>query len=254
LIAEIMARAFFERQYIADPLFSNFDVSQIYSDKRINDWVATIDENKKTPIDKKKFEIKEGGNTTHYVVVDSEGNAVTATTTVNTEYGSGVFTEKYGINLNNEMDDFTTRPGVPNVFGLTQGEANTVAPLKTPLSSMTPTLVEKNGKLFLALGAPGGPRIINAVFQTLYHSLVTDWNADQIVQAPRIHHQFSPDKITHDKTLTPDIIEELTHRGHSVALGPMAKVYLIKVLSDSKNGAHLEGAFDNRGEGGVVGY
>lgn len=250
LLGEIMARAFFDRQYIADPVFSTYDVKKLFSPERVSEWANSITLDKKNPIDKAKFEIKEAGNTTHYVVADGDGNAVTATTTVNTDYGSGVFSEKYGINLNNEMDDFTTKPGQPNAFGLTQSELNTVAPLKTPLSSMTPTIVEKDGKLLLALGAPGGPRIINGVFQVIYHVLTTDLDMDQIVQAPRVHHQYSPDKLYHDVTLSPEVVSALNKKGHVTEVKSIARVNAIKLNKDNL----LEGAFDNRGEGGAAGY
>ncbi len=249
-MAEIMSRAFFDRQYIADPQFSKFDVSTLFSAERVSKLSETVHKNKKSIIKKQDFEIHEGTNTTHYVVADGNGNTVTATTTVNTEYGSGVFTEKFGINLNNEMDDFTTQPGKANTFGLTQSEINTVAPFKTPLSSMTPTIVEKNGQLFLSLGAPGGPRIINAVYQTIYHALHTNLNLDEIIQMPRVHHQYNPDKIMYDRTLSTEIVEGLHKLGHAVYEGNVARVYAVRVNSDGK----LEGAFDSRGEGGIAGY
>lgn len=251
LFAEIMRRAFFDRRYLADEGFMKIPVETIYSDERAKTWASTIDKKRKSKIDGAKFELTERGQTTHFNIADSEGNAVAATVTVNTEYGSGIFTEKFGINLNNEMDDFTTKPGQANTFGLTQAEANEVAPLKTPLSSMTPTLVEKNGKFLMALGAPGGPRIINAVFQGLYHALHTQLTSEEIIQAPRVHHQWTPDYIQHDTTISPTLLEELKNRGYETKSGSTARLYLIKW---NENSSALEGAFDHRGEGGSAAY
>jgi gamma-glutamyltranspeptidase / glutathione hydrolase len=257
LLAEIMERAFFDRQYLADPKYTTIPVDEIYRDSRIQKWVKTINPNKKTSFDPKDFEMdksgvagKEGSNTTHYVVVDRWQNVVSATTTLNDNYGSGVVTEKFGITLNNEMDDFTTRPGEPNMFGLIQGKANAVAPGKTPLSSMTPTIIDKNGKFWMAVGSPGGPRIINAVFQVTLHALTTPFNLDQIVQAPRIHHQWKPDKLYFDPTLSPDTQEDLAKMGHILSEGLIARIYAIRVTPDGE----YEGAFDARGEGGASGY
>ncbi len=252
-----MSRAFFDRQYLADPKYAVIPADQLYSDEHVQKWVKTIDRAKKTNFDPKQFELKgaatstpDGGNTTHYVVVDGQGNVVSATTTLNGDYGSGVATEKFGIFLNNEMDDFTTHPGQPNMFGLVQGKANAVAPLKTPLSSMTPTIVEKDGKLLIALGSPGGPRIINSVYQVLFHALTTPFNLDEIIQAPRVHHQSKPDKLFIDRTLSPDTQTALEKKGHVLSSGSVARVYGIRVTPDGL----LEGAYDNRGEGGAAGY
>ena len=257
LMAEIMSRAFFDRQYLADPQYTSVPADELYRDGHVQKWVGTIDKHKKTSFDPKNFELigtptghPEGGNTTHYVVVDKDGNVVSATTTLNGDYGSGVATEKFGIFLNNEMDDFTTKPGVPNMFGLVQGKANNVAPLKTPLSSMTPTIVEKDGKLFLAVGSPGGPRIINAVYQVVFHALTTPANLDEIIQAPRVHHQGKPDKLYYDRALSPDTRDILEKMGHTMAEGYVARVYGIRVTPEGL----LEGSFDARGEGGAAGY
>ncbi len=258
LLAEIMNRAFFDRQYLADPKYTTIPIDEIYRDSRIQKWIKTINRGKKTSFDPKDFDLGEGGissnegwHTTHYVIIDKWQNVVSATTTLNNdEFGSGVVTEKYGIALNDTMDDFTTRPGEPNMFGLTQGKANIIAPGKTPLSCMTPTIIEKNGKFWMALGASGGPRIISAVFQVTLRSLTTSFSLDQIVQAPRIHHQWKPDKVFFEATLSPDTQEALTKKGHFLAEIPIARVHAIKITPDGE----YEGAFDSRGEGGAAGY
>lgn len=259
VMAEIMNRAFFDRQNLADPDNMRIRPDAIFSSKRIRKWVTTIDTKKKTDFERKEFAIantmsdrvREGEHTTHYSVVDADGNAVAATTTLNSSWGSGVVTEKFGIALNNEMDDFTTKPGQPNQFNLTQSALNEVRPGKTPLSSMTPTIIEKDGKLLLILGAPGGPSIINTVFQVSYRALTAPhYDLDELVQAPRIHHQHSPDTLFHDKMLSPDTRRALRDRGHSLSERRVGRVYAIRITPEGL----LEGAFDARGEGGVSGF
>lgn len=259
VMAEIMHRAFFDRQYLADPDAMRIRPDAIFARKRIRQWVATIDTQKKTAFEREAFAISnaipgpvhEGEHTTHYSVVDADGNAVAATTTLNSSWGSGVVTEKFGIALNNEMDDFTTKPGQPNQFGLTQSALNEVRPGKTPLSSMTPTIIEKKGKLLLVLGAPGGPSIINAVFQIGYRALTAPhYDLDELVQAPRIHHQHSPDTLFYDKMLSPDARQALQERGHSLSERRVGRIYAIRITPEGL----LEGAFDAREEGGAAGY
>ncbi len=259
VMAEIMNRAFFDRQYLADPDDMRIPPDVIFAPQRIRQWVATIDIQKKTAFEREALAITdavtgpvhEGEHTTHYSVVDAEGNAVAATTTLNSSWGSGVVTEEFGIALNNEMDDFTTRPGRPNQFNLTQSPLNEVRPGKTPLSSMTPTIIEKGGKPLLILGAPGGPSIINAVFQVGYRALtLPDYDLDELVQAPRIHHQHSPDTLFHDKMLSPDTRQTLQERGHRLSERRVGRVYAIRITPDGL----LEGAFDAREEGGAAGY
>ncbi len=259
VMAEIMNRAFFDRQYLADPDDMRTRPDAIFAPERIRKWVATIDIQKKTAFEREAFAITdampgpahEGEHTTHYSVVDAEGNAVAATTTLNSSWGSGVVTERFGIALNNEMDDFTTQPGQPNQFNLTQSLLNEVRAKKTPLSSMTPTIIEKDGKPLLILGAPGGPSIINAVFQVSYRALtVPDYDLDELVQAPRIHHQHSPDTLFHDKMLSPDTRQALQERGHSLSERRVGRVYAIRITPEGL----LEGAFDAREEGGAASY
>jgi len=259
VMAEIMNRAFFDRQYLADPDDMWLRPQAIFAPQRIRRWVASIDIQKKTSFDRQALAISnrrsdpvhEGEHTTHYSIVDAEGNAVAATTTLNSSWGSGVVTERFGIVLNNEMDDFTTKPGVPNQFELTQSAPNEVHPRKTPLSSMTPTIIQKDGKVFLVLGAPGGPAIINAVFQVAYRALTApDYDLDELVQAPRIHHQHLPDVLYHDKMLAPDTRLALQARGHTLSERRVGRVYAIRITPEGL----LEGAFDAREEGGAVGY
>jgi gamma-glutamyltranspeptidase/glutathione hydrolase len=194
----------------------------------------------------------ESPETTHISVLDSEGNAVSLTQTLNGNYGSGVVSRKYGIVLNNEMDDFTTQPGKPNQFGLVQGEENQVQGGKRPLSSMSPTIVEKEGKTVLVVGAPGGPMIITSVLQTIYRFLATGYDIDLAIQTPRVHHQYLPNKLHYDsRRLSPEVVRALKKRGHELNDTTYSgKVYAVGV---DKEG-FLSCAFDSRSLGGCEGY
>lgn len=175
------------------------------------------------------------------------------TITLNGNYGSKVITEKYAIALNNEMDDFNTRPGHPNQFGLIQGVENEVQPGKRPLSSMSPTLVLENNEVIASLGSPGGPRITSAVFQVLYRWLFRNYDIDRAIQAPRLHQQYIPKTLFIDPyAFNPEMIESLKKEGWNVEESRVAKVYGT-VRTRIQNKSLLQGAFDSRGEGGVAG-
>ncbi len=252
LMSEILSRSFRGRALLGDPDFAKNPIEFLLSEKYLTELAQSIDRKKAkslSPLNEKKF--VEKPETTHYSILDKDGNAVSLTVTLNENYGSGVVSPRYGIALNNEMDDFTTRPNEPNTYGLIQGQANLVEPGKRPLSSMSPTLVEKDGKIIMALGAPGGPRIITGVYHALYRSLISGWDMDQAIQAPRVHHQFLPNKVYVDKDrFSPEIIEGLKKRGHDVETGWQGKVYGVRL---NANGI-LEAAFDSRGEGAAGGY
>jgi gamma-glutamyltranspeptidase / glutathione hydrolase len=252
LWAEILSRSFRGRTLLGDPDFFKNPLSYLGSADFISEMAKSIDPKRATilkPIS--QADLPKETETTHFTIMDHQGQAVALTTTLNGNYGSGVVSEKFGIALNNEMDDFTTKPGEANQFGLIQGEGNKVEPGKRPLSSMSPTLIEKDGKIVMALGAPGGPRIISSVLQVLYRALVNGLDADAAVQAPRVHHQFSPNTLYVDsKRLSPDVIEGLKQKGHTVEEGWTAKVFTVK-----KNASGwLEGAYDSRGEGAAGGF
>jgi gamma-glutamyltranspeptidase/glutathione hydrolase len=161
----------------------------------------------------------EGDNTTHFSVVDRFGNAVSNTTTLNFSYGLGMVADGTGVLLNNELDDFAAKPGAPNFYGLVGGEANAPGPGKRPLSSMTPTIVLKDGKPFLITGSPGGSRIITAVLQVIVNVIDRKMSAAEAVAAPRIHHQWSPDRVRVEQALPDDIVSGLEGRGHKVDRG-----------------------------------
>ena len=194
----------------------------------------------------------ESSETTHFSVVDAAGNAVSVTTTLNGGYGSKVVVAGAGFLLNNEMDDFSIKPGFPNMFGLVGGEANAIAPEKRMLSSMTPTIVEKNGNLYMVVGTPGGSTIITSVFQTILNVTEHGMGMQAAVTAKRFHHQWLPDTIfTEDEALTPEVTQKLEAMGHTVvARGNIGRVDAILVLPGGK----LEGGADPRGDDTAVGY
>jgi gamma-glutamyltranspeptidase/glutathione hydrolase len=192
----------------------------------------------------------ESSETTHYSIVDAEGNAVAVTYTLNFGYGSGVTVPGLGFLLNDEMDDFAAKPGEPNGFGLVQGEANAIQPRKRPLSSMTPTIVTRGGKLELVLGTPGGPTIINSVLEVLLNVVDFGMNVQDAVDFPRIHHQWLPDQLVMERGFSPDTIALLKARGHQVKMvGGMGEVAAIQARD-----GWLEGAADPRTEGTAKGY
>jgi gamma-glutamyltranspeptidase/glutathione hydrolase len=198
------------------------------------------------------FPIRESPETSHLSVVDQEGNAVSLTFTVNLGFGAGVVVPGAGIVLNNEMDDFAIAPDVPNAFGLVGGEANAIAPGKTPLSSMTPTIVTENGRLRVVVGAPGGSTIITTVLQILLNVLVYEMDARPAIAAPRLHHQWFPDQLRMERWgfdyLT---LAELRRRGHE--LSENAPWGNAQAIVHTSNG-WLEGATDPRGEGAAYGF
>ncbi len=208
LFAEVMKRAFRDRaEYLGDPDFVQVPVAQLLDPAYIQGRIRDFSPDKATPSAAVspglgKFVAlapHESTETTHFCVVDAAGNAVTNTYTLNGAYGSGVTIPGTGILMNNEMDDFTSQVGMPNMFGLIQGEANAIVPGKRPLSSMSPTMVFKDGKLLLTTGSPGGPTIINTVFEIITNVIDHGMPMQQAVEAPRIHHQWMPDVITYER-------------------------------------------------------
>lgn len=195
---------------------------------------------------------KEGENTTHFSIVDAQGNAISVTTTINTNYGAKAIARGAGFLWNNEMDDFSAKPGSPNVFGLLGGEANAIVPEKRMLSSMTPTIVEKEGKLLLVLGTPGGSTIITSVFQVIVNVLTFKLPLKEAVHAPRFHHQWKPDQISYERGGFPTAtLKALQAKGHLCKpRGSIGQLEAIMVLPNGK----LEGVADKRGEDHAEGY
>ena len=223
LFTEAMRRAFRDRaRFLGDPDFVRVPMTELLDRDYLARRMADFDPRRATPGDAKSANIvpaHESAETTHFSVVDSAGNAVSITYTLNGLWGNGVTVEGAGFLLNNEMDDFTSKPGVRNAYGLTQGELNAIAPGKRPLSSMTPTIVLKGGKPFLITGSPGGPTIINTVLLVITNVIDFNLSVTQAVDAPRFHHQWQPDVIDHEPFFTsPDTIALLTAEGHALAL------------------------------------
>jgi gamma-glutamyltranspeptidase/glutathione hydrolase len=273
LTAEAFERAFFDRaEFLGDPDFSKIPVSQLIDRRYADAWRETIVIRRATPssdlrrpavfnqLDQyakqhpQPSNVKEPEHTTHYSVVDPDGNAVSVTTTLNGEFGSRVTAEGLGFLMNNEMDDFASKQGVPNMYGLIQGPANAIGPGKRPLSAMTPTIVLKDGKLYLVLGSPGGPTIITTVANVLMGVVDYGMNIQQAVNAPRFHHQWLPDEITLEHVgFSPDTIGILEGMGHKISVkrGFWGDAECIAV--DPQTGERL-GASDGRNYGKAVGF
>jgi gamma-glutamyltranspeptidase/glutathione hydrolase len=220
LMAETMKLAYADRsEHLGDPEFWPVPVAGLTAKAYAEELRATIDPARARPAE----EIKPGDpspyespETTHFSVMDRWGNAVSNTATVNFGYGSGIVAAGTGILLNNEMDDFSAKPGVPNAYGLIGGEANKIEPGKRPLSSMTPTLVLKDGRAFLATGSPGGSRIITTTQQILLNLIDHQMNIAAATHAPRVHHQWLPDELRVERGLSPDTLAALAAKGHTV--------------------------------------
>ncbi|MEM6161202.1 gamma-glutamyltransferase [Erwinia sp. P6884] len=223
-MAEAEKYAYADRsEYLGDPDFVRVPWQALTSKAYAKTLAQNIDLNKARP----STEIKPGelapyesNQTTHYSVVDKQGNAVAVTYTLNTNFGSGIVAGNSGILMNNEMDDFSAKPGTPNVYGLIGGEANAVAPYKRPLSSMSPTIVAKEGKTWLVTGSPGGSRIITTVLQMVVNSIDFGMNVAEATSAPRFHHQWLPDELRVEKGFSPDTLKLLAAKGQHVKVQP----------------------------------
>ena len=257
LVAEAARRVYADRsEWLGDPDFFKVPVTGLLSRRYADTLRSGISETRATP----SQEVKPGqprdfeqSDTTHYSVVDAEGNAVATTTTLNGSYGSGQIVAGAGFLLNNEMDDFSAKPGTPNMFGLIGGEANAVGPGKRMLSSMTPTILVKDGKTRLVVGSPGGGRIITTVLQVVLNVLDFKMNVQEAVDAPRFHHQWLPDAIRLERQGFPaDVVTALEAMGHTTEVGDdMGDVHAIMI--DEATGLRL-GASDPRLDGRTLGY
>jgi gamma-glutamyltranspeptidase / glutathione hydrolase len=262
-LAEVMRRFYADRsQYLGDPDFFKVPLMGLLDPAYIQKRKSSIDPQHATP----SAQIAPGGppgsslskaesnETTHYNVVDAEGNAVAVTYTLNGGFGNGITVPGAGFLLNNEMDDFSSKPAAPNMFGLVQGEANAIQPGKRPLSSMSPTILTRDGKLFMVAGGPGGSRIPTAVLQVILD--VTDFgmNAQDAVDSPRFHHQWMPDRLSLERGFSPDTIALLKVRGHEIdeASGSGSVAAVVEAIVNQ--GGWLQGAADARRPGKAAGY
>jgi gamma-glutamyltranspeptidase/glutathione hydrolase len=255
LMAETMRRAYADRAaYLGDADFASVPVAGLTSRQYATRLREEILQAKaEAPVHAGSPQLFESSQTTHYSVVDAEGNAVANTYTLNGGYGSGITVEGAGFLLNNEMDDFAAKPGAPNMFGLVQGKANAVAPRKRPLSSMTPTIVLRDGRLRLVLGSPGGGTIPNTVLEVLLDVLVFQMDIQQAVSAPRFHDQWMPDQLTLERLgFSPDTLEKLREAGYPLNfVDKLGDCEAIEV--DPLRGWRF-GAADPRADGKAVGY
>lgn len=251
-MAEAMKLAYADRSvYLGDPDFVQVPVAGLTAKAYGRELAARIDLNRAQPaaaIKPGQPQRFESDQTTHYSVVDREGNAVAVTYTLNFPYGSGIVVDGTGILLNNEMDDFAAKPGVPNAFGLIGGDANAVGPGKRPLSSMTPTLVFKDRQLVLVTGSPGGSRIITTVLQILLNVIDHRMNIAEATLAPRVHHQGLPDELRVEEGLSPDTVRLLEQMGHKVVV----KEAMGSTQSIVRTPEGLFGFSDTRKAGGLA--
>lgn len=279
LTAEAFRRSFFDRaEFLGDPDFSKLPVAQLIDKKYGAAWResidpahATVSKDLRRPaifseleqyaaLHPQPWTVREPEHTTHYSVVDADGNAVAVTTTLNDRFGSRVTAEGLGFLLNDEMDDFTSKAGVPNLYGLIQGPANAIGPDKRPLSAMTPTMVLKNGKLFLVLGSPGGSRIITTVANILMGIVDYGMSIQEAVNTPRFHHQWFPDVLRVEQWFSPDAVRLLRQMGHKIEFGVTVAGIWEPYWSDGEciaidqtTGDRL-GASDDRNNGKAIGY
>jgi gamma-glutamyltranspeptidase/glutathione hydrolase len=272
LATEAFRRAFFDRaEFLGDPDFSKIPVAQLIDKRYAAGWRESIDPAHASPSKELRRPAvfneletyaqshplrapirRDPQNTTHYSVIDTAGNVVAVTTTLNDNFGSHVTAEGLGFLLNDEMDDFTSKQGVPNVYGLIQGPANAIGPGKRPLSAMTPTIVLKDGKPFLVLGAEGGPTIITTVANILMGVVDFGLDIQDSVNAPRFHHQWLSDELRLEDRISPDTIRLLQSKGHKLKIEHFwADAECIEI--DPKTNERL-GASDGRGNGKAVGY
>jgi gamma-glutamyltranspeptidase/glutathione hydrolase len=258
LLTEAERRSYADRNYyLGDPDFVKIPVAQLLDKDYLYKRIETFSLKKSTPsseVGKGTVQFSESNETTHFSIVDEKGNAVATTTTLNGAYGSKLFCSELGFFLNNQMDDFSAKPGSPNYYGLIGAEANSIAPGKRMLSSMTPTIVEKNGRLLMLLGSPGGSTIITSVLQNILNVTEFRMGMQESVNAPRFHHQWLPDEILFEPLgFDKDMLQSLEKKGYkiNVADAPVVgKVDAILVLPDAK----LEAGADKRGDDKAIGF
>lgn len=249
LLSEIGKRVFADRaEYLGDPDFVNVPVSQLINDKYLQKRSQGINEKVISSTEQIKPGLKESEETTHFSIVDKWGNAVSNTTTINLSFGSGMVVSQAGFLLNDEMDDFSIKAGVPNVFGAVGGKANEIEANKRMLSSMTPTILLKNGNISLVTGSPGGTTIITSVYQSILNSVVFKMSAEQAVNAPRFHHQLLPkNQIRHHPGLSAETSKQLSNLGYNLRQRQFGDLQLISNVDGV-----LDAASEKSGRGKAI--
>jgi gamma-glutamyltranspeptidase/glutathione hydrolase len=238
---EAMKPAYADRSvFLGDPAFVDVPVAGLTSKRYAAQLRQAIDPERARPSQTIRAGTppREGDNTTHFSIVDRDGNAVSNTYTLNFSYGLGLVAEDTGILFNNELDDFAAKSGAPNAYGLLGGDANAPGPGKRPLSSMSPTIVFRDGRVFMVTGTPGGSRIITTVLQVLLNVIDHGMNIAEAVAAPRVHHQWLPDRVQAESGLSPDTVRLLEARGHKITIAATSgSANSILVTSEGLTGA-----------------
>jgi gamma-glutamyltranspeptidase/glutathione hydrolase len=258
LLVEAERRAYADRNYfLGDPDFVKIPMKKLLDKAYLKERMKSFNWEKATKsseVSHGDISISESNETTHYSIIDDNRNAVSVTTTLNGAYGSKLYSNELGFFFNNQMDDFSSKPGVPNSYGLMGAEANSIAPQKRMLSSMTPTIVTKKGKLFMVLGTPGGSTIITSVLQTILNVSEFKMGMQEAVNSPRFHHQGLPDEVLMEPTkFSTEVIANLTKKGYKInekTAPVIGKVDAILVLPNRT----LEAGADKRGDDKAVGF
>ncbi len=258
VLVEAEKRAYADRSYyLGDPDFVDMPIETLISDVYLGNRMENFSFNQPTPVDSisRGYIVGyESDETTHYSIVDQFGNAIAVTTTLNGAYGSKLYVEELGFFLNNEMDDFSSKPGEPNSYGLLGAEANSIAPEKRMLSAMTPTIVEKDGEFYMSVGTPGGSTIITSVLQTILNVHEFGLTMQEAVDAPRFHHQWLPDEIRMEPDVfDPQLIQQLKSLGHYLNFERTPIIGKVDGILKLEDGT-LEGGADHRGDDAAVGF